>query len=104
MSVLSNYALLIATMGFAFFHFSGQPVGNSLVAKYTDPRGRWMGFGLYFAFTFGVGALASGFSGMVADRFGLNKIFFMLAAVIFLGFIVMLYLAQGEERRAGSAA
>lgn len=104
MSVLSNYALFFTSMIFAFFHFSGQPVGNSLVAKYTDPRGRGMGFGLYFAFAFGVGALASGFSGMVADRFGLNKIFFMLAAVIFLGFIVMLYLAQREERHAGSAA
>ena len=96
MSVFSNYALFFVTMAFALFHFSGQPVGNSLVAKYTDERGRGLGFGIYFAAAFGVGSLASGFSGMIADSFGLEKIFLALAVVVFLGFLVMLYLARSS--------
>ena len=63
MSVMSNYALLLISMVFALFHFAGQPVGNSLVAKYTDTSGRGLGFGIYFASAFGIGSLASGFSG-----------------------------------------
>ncbi len=94
MSVTTNYALFFITMAFAFFHFAGQPVGNNLVAKYTDERGRGLGFGIYFAAAFGVGSLASGFSGAIADRYGLGKIFFVLGGLIFLGFLAMLYLAK----------
>lgn len=94
MSVTTNYALFFITMAFAFFHFAGQPVGNNLVAKYTDKRGRGLGFGIYFAAAFGIGSLASGFSGVIADRYGLGKIFFVLGALIFLGFLAMLYLAK----------
>ncbi len=97
MSVLSNYMLLIATMAFAFFHFSGQPVGNNLIAKYTDPRGRGLGFGLYFASAFGVGSLAAWFSGMIADRFGMKYIFVVLAGIVVLGFAAMMYLAKTSD-------
>jgi len=101
MGILSNYALFFTVMAFAFFHFSGQPVGNSLVAKYTDQRGRGLGFGLYFSAVFGIGSLASWFSGMIADAYSLNKIFFLLAAVIVLGFFVMLYLARSDDIKPG---
>ena len=104
MSVTTNYVLFFTTMVFAFFHFAGQPVGNNLVAKYTDERGRGLGFGIYFASAFGIGSLASGFSGMVADRFGLGKIFFVLGGLNFLGFLAMAYLARtsgsGPDRHA----
>ncbi len=96
MSVTSNYALFFVTMAFAFFHFAGQPVGNNLVAKYTDERGRGLGFGIYFASAFGIGSLASGVSGVIADRYGLGNIFFALGALIFLGFLAMLYLAKNS--------
>jgi MFS family permease len=100
MGFLSNYALFFTVMAFALFHFSGQPVGNALVAKYTDERGRGLGFGLYFSAVFGVGSLASWFSGMIADSYGLNAIFFLLAAVIVFGFFVMLYLAKEHHAKA----
>jgi len=94
MSFSSNFGLLFITMAFAFFHFSAQPVGNTLIAEYTDPRGRGLGYGLYFSISFGVGSLASGFSGVVADRFGLDKVFSVLGFFIFLGFLIMVYLAR----------
>lgn len=94
MSITTNYMLFFTTIVFAFFHFAGQPVGNNLVAKYTDERGRGLGFGIYFASAFGVGSFAAYFSGMVADSFGLGKIFFVLGGLNFLGFLAMAYLAR----------
>jgi MFS family permease len=102
MGVLTNVALLVVAMLFAFFHFSAQPVGNSLIAEYTDARGRGLGYGLYFSTAFGIGSLSSGFSGMIADRFGLNKVFFALAMVIFIGVLAMLHLARIRGKEAGS--
>ncbi|MBI4831618.1 MAG: MFS transporter, partial [Candidatus Lindowbacteria bacterium] len=99
MAALSNLPLLVMAMLFSFFHFSSQPVGNSLIAEYTDPRGRGLGYGLYFSTAFGIGSLASGFSGMIAERFGLNIVFVPLAMVIFVGAIVMLYLARVREKK-----
>ncbi len=97
MSALSNLPLLLVAMVFAFFHFSSQPVGNTLIAEYTDPRGRGLGYGIYFAASFGVGSLSSGFSGMIAKRFGLNEVFIALAIFIFLGFLMMLYLSKLKQ-------
>jgi predicted MFS family arabinose efflux permease len=102
MSVLSNYTLALTAMAFAFFHFSAQPVGNNLIAEYTDSRGRGLGYGLYFSAAFGIGSLASWFSGMIADRFGLNMVFTALAAVVLLGFFMMIYLA-GMKKDGGAA-
>jgi MFS family permease len=98
MSILSNLALLVIAMLFAFFHFSAQPVGNSLVAEYTDARSRGLGYGLYFSTAFGFGSLASGFCGIIADHFGLRMMFVPLAAVVFIGVVTMLYLARMREK------
>jgi len=100
MSALSNLSLVLITMLFAFFHFSSQPVGNTLIAQYTDPRGRGIGYGLYFSTSFGIGSLASGFSGMIAKHFGLNHVFTVLAAVILIGFFIMMYLARTKAMAA----
>jgi MFS family permease len=102
MSVLSNLPLLFIAMAFALFYFSSQPVGNALIAEYTDPRGRGLGYGVYFAASFGVGSLASGFCGMIAKRFGLNEVFLVLAITIFVGFLVMLYLVKASSSRANA--
>jgi MFS family permease len=102
MSALSNLPLILMAMLFAFFHFSSQPVANTLIAEYTDPRGRGLGYGLYFATSFGVGSFSSGFSGMIAKRFGLNEVFIVLAGFVFLGFVVMLYLARMKQAPASA--
>ncbi len=102
MSVLSNFSLFFIATAFALFHFSSQPVANTLIADYTDPRGRGLGYGLYFAASFGVGSLSSGFCGMIAKRFGLSQVFPVLALAIFLGFLVTVYLARSRATREGS--
>ena len=40
-------------MGVSFFHFFTQPSGNHMVAEFTPPRLRGLGYGVYLLMTFG---------------------------------------------------
>lgn len=74
----TNTLLILAAMAFAFFHFSCQPVGNGLVAKYTSNRVRSRAYGIYFFLSMGVGSFASSLAGWLGERFGLSMIFIVL--------------------------
>ena len=69
-------------MGLAFFHFATQPVANNLVADYTPPRLRGMGYGLYFLMMFGAGSVGATYAGWVSERFGFVAIWPALAIVL----------------------
>lgn len=69
-------------MSVAFFHFYTQPAGNHMVADFTPPRLRGLGYGLYFLMTFGVGAAGASIGGFVSERFGLAWTFPVLAAIL----------------------
>jgi MFS family permease len=69
-------------MGVAFFHFFTQPAGNHMVADFTPPRLRGLGYGLYFLMTFGVGALGASIGGFVSERWGLAWTFPALALLL----------------------
>ena len=69
-------------MTVAFFHFFTQPAGNHLVADFTPPRLRGLGYGVYFLMTFGVGAAGAAIGGFVSERFGLAWTFPALAALL----------------------
>jgi MFS family permease len=69
-------------MGVAFFHFFTQPAGNHMVADFTPPRLRGLGYGIYFLMTFGVGALGAPIGGFVSERWGLSWTFPVLAAIL----------------------
>jgi MFS family permease len=85
---------------FALFHFSNQPVENSLIAHYTPSRLRSSGYGLKFFLTFGVGSFASGLSGYVADHFGFSSVFLLLGGVIALIVLVVAFLnVVAREKR-----
>lgn len=96
---------LIAVAGlFALFHFSCQPVENSLLAQYTPLKLRSSGYGLKFVFAFGIGSFAAAFSGYIGENFGLNSVFFALSGVIFLAMIVMtilLLVAKEQKNETG---
>jgi MFS family permease len=69
-------------MGLAFFHFMTQPIANNLVADYTPPRLRGMGYGLYFLMMFGAGSIGSTYAGWVSERFGFASLFPALAILL----------------------
>jgi len=74
--------LLPIAMGLAFFHFMTQPIANNLVADYTPPRLRGMGYGLYFLCMFGAGSIGSTYAGWVSETWGFAKLFPALALLL----------------------
>jgi MFS family permease len=85
--------LVPLAMGVAFFHFLTQPVGNQMVARFTPPELRGLGYGIYFFFTFGAGSLGALLSGWVSEKFDLSRAFPALAIVLVPAVIVSLLLA-----------
>ena len=71
--------LIVSAAIFAFFHFAGQPVCNSLVADYSPASRRGLIFGLYYFFNFGLSSFAATMMGFIADRIGLSWVFIAAA-------------------------
>ncbi len=71
----SGGLLIFIASIFAFFHFMGQPVYNTLVADYSPSSRRGTVFGSYFFFNFGLGSFSATILGLVADHMGLNWVF-----------------------------
>jgi len=71
--------VVFAATAFIFFNFSGQPVFNSLLAEYVPGSALGRGYGLSFFASFGLGSVAAGFSGFLADRWGTSSVFLGLA-------------------------
>jgi MFS family permease len=92
--------LVPLAMGVAFFHFLTQPVGNQMVARFTPPELRGLGYGIYFFFTFGAGSLGALLSGWVSEKFDLARAFPVLAIVLVPAVLVSLLLALLGNRRA----
>jgi MFS family permease len=93
-AVFTSVPLIVSAAVFAFFHFAGQPIYNTLVADYSPPSRRGLIFGLYFFFNFGLGSFSATLMGILADRMGLAWVFIAsaLCAVISSAFIAVLYL------------
>jgi len=90
--------LLPLAMGVAFFHFVTQPVANQMVARFTPPRLRGLGFGIYFLMTFGAGAFGATLCGWVSEHRGLAATFPALALVLIPSALAMVALALITER------
>lgn len=71
--------LIVSAAIFAFFHFAGQPIYNSLVSDYSPPSRRGLIFGLYYFFNFGLGSFSATGMGYIADRVGLSSVFIAAA-------------------------
>ncbi len=74
--------IVAAGLFFALFHFPQQPIENHLISRWMPPGWVGSGFGVKFALTFGVGAFASGLTGMIADRSSIADVFPFLAALV----------------------
>lgn len=92
-------------MGFAFFHFFTQPAGNHLVADYTPPRLRGLGYGIYFLLTFGTGSLGAYVGGAVSERFDLATVFPAMTVLIAPALLaITLLVLAGRGRRSADRA
>ena len=93
MSVANDMVLFLMTLAFFFLNFALQPMTNILLARYTTMEMRGTAFGIFFFAAFGIGSLASSFSGYLAQTFGLSWVFvglsFTTLLLILFAFILM---------------
>ncbi len=75
LTMLFELPLFLAAGAYLLFALGMQPIENSLVAKLSPPRWRSTAYGLKFALTFGVGAMAVELVRIVEARSGLSAIF-----------------------------
>jgi predicted MFS family arabinose efflux permease len=84
----------IVVMGvfFALFHFPQQPIENHLISRWMPAK--WVGsaYGVKFTATFGVGAFASGLTGIIADRASISIVFPILSGGVLLSSLLLMTL------------
>lgn len=78
MAKASGLVLIGCAVIYAFFYFSTQPTQNYLISRYLPPHRHGIGYGFHFFITFGVGSTAAAGCGYLADRFGLEAVFYAM--------------------------
>ncbi len=94
-------------MSVAFFHFFTQPAGNHLVADFTPPRLRGLGYGIYFLMTFGAGSIGASVGGWVSEEVGLKYAFPALAILLLPSTVAVIVLSlstRGRDERGAEGA
>ena len=85
--------MVACAMTFAFFYFTNQSVGNTIIPRFVSEARRGSIYGWFFLVNFSGGSIMSWIAGIVAVRFSLSSIFVLLAAVLFtaglLGFFLI---------------
>lgn len=75
MGYSQNHYLLVWSLLLGVTHFNFQPIANMLISELTPSRVRGLGYGINFFLTFGVGAIAAGFGGLIAENMGVSFVF-----------------------------
>jgi MFS family permease len=91
--------LLVAAAGFAVCSWAQQPIMNSLITDYAPAGAVGRSFGVWFTLVFGVGSLASTFTGLISERWDTGATFLAMAmcGVVVAG--LLLVLERGAELR-----
>lgn len=103
MSFTRDTFLLIMALVYFFFNFALQPMLNVLLAQNTTVEMRGTAFGVYFFASFGIGSLASSFSGYIAERFGLHWVFLGLSGSVLLSVFFSYVLLRLKVQHSRSA-
>jgi MFS family permease len=80
-SRFSDHKLILVSALFSLIYYAWQPAQNYLIAKYTKKSSHGMGFGVNFFLIFGVGSIATATGGYVADDFGVDLFYRIMAMV-----------------------
>jgi len=88
MGATSGPLLVVASAGFVFFSFGGQPIYTGLIADYTPGRLLGRSYGISFFAAFGLASVGSTYAGFFASRWDSTSAVFValapFAAVAFL--------------------
>ena len=97
MSFANDVVLFLTTLAFFFLNFALQPMTNILLARYTAVEMRGTAFGIFFFAAFGIGSLASSFSGYIAQTYGLSWVFVGLSFTSLLLILFALILVKFKK-------
>jgi len=92
MGYTSDFLLILSGIMLGIAYFSNQPIGNTLIAEFTHSQNRGLGYGISFFLSFGIGSLAAGVSGIIAENMGVAAVFpamgiLLIPSVIFAFFM-----------------
>ena len=92
MGYTTDLFLVLSSLFLGVAYFSNQPIGNTLIARFTRNQNRGLGYGISFFLSFGIGSLSAGFSGIIAVKMGVSAVFpamglLLIPSVIFCWFM-----------------
>jgi hypothetical protein len=97
MAVTSDLPLVLLSLTYFFFLLGGQPIENTLVARFAPRRFHHSAFGTKFILTFGVGALAVPVVGKIQAFWSIEACFPALAMMSVAMVAVAYVLARRTE-------
>jgi len=83
LSRFTDANLLAAGCLFSLVYYAWQPSHNYLIAKYTKKASQGLGFGVNFFLIFGMGSIATAIGGYMADDYGIDRFYWIMAIVAF---------------------
>ena len=98
MAVTSDLPLVALSLAYFFFLLGGQPIENTLVARFSPRRLHHSAYGIKFILTFGVGALAVPLVGSIQSSRGIEACFPVLGTMS-LALVAVAYLLVKKTKR-----
>lgn len=89
-SRLTDSWLIAMSAFFSLVYYAWQPSHNYLIAKYTRKASHGMGFGVNFFLIFGIGSAATASGGYVADNYGIDLFYWIMAFIAFAALLAAL--------------
>jgi MFS family permease len=99
MGLSGGVILLLATASFAVCSWAQQPVMDGLITDYAPDGAIGRSFGISFTLIFGVGSIASTFTGIISERWDISVTFLTLAVCGVFVAACLFALAHGAEHR-----
>ena len=93
MGYTTDIFLVLCSLGLGMAYFSNQPISNTLIAEFTNRDNRGLGYGINFFLSFGIGSLAAGVGGFIAENIGIAYVFttmgFLLIPGLFTSYMII---------------
>ncbi len=90
MGYTTGIPLVIFGVLLGVIHFIWQPVGNSLIAQISHSKHRGLSYGISFFLSFGIGSFAAGIGGLIAENYGINFVFPVMALFFIPGLVLVI--------------
>jgi len=93
MGYTTDIFLVLCSLGLGMAYFCNQPISNTLIAEFTHSDNRGLGYGINFFLSFGIGSLAAGVGGFIAESMGIAYVFtvmgFLLIPALFTSYMII---------------